>query len=107
MHALRRDVEACVRERVPSGVLMLPIPRAGILRQVRGIEAARAVPRVVEVAITATVGQPVEPPPEGGAYLGFVFARGDKPEAVEAALRAAGESIKVKIVASDAEETVQ
>jgi biotin carboxylase len=107
MHALRRDVEACVRERKPSGVLMLPIPRAGILRQVRGVEAARAVPGVVEVALTAVVGQPVEPPPEGGAYLGFVFARGDRPEAVEAALRAAGDAIKVTIVASDAEETVQ
>jgi hypothetical protein len=107
MHALRRDVEACVRERKPAGVLMLPIPRAGILRQVRGIESARAVPGVVEVSITATVGQPVEPPPEGGTYLGFVFARCDTPEAVEAALRSAGDSIKVKIVASDAEETVQ
>jgi biotin carboxylase len=107
MHALRRDVEACVRERQPVGVLMLPIPRAGVLRQVRGIEAARAVPGIVEVSLTATVGQPVEPPPEGGAYLGFVFARGATSADVETALRTAGASIKVRIAASDAEETVQ
>ncbi|HYV85915.1 MAG TPA: ATP-grasp domain-containing protein [Patescibacteria group bacterium] len=107
MHALRRDVEACVRERRPAGVLMLPIPRAGVLRQVRGIEAARAVPGVDEVSLTATIGQPVEPPPEGGAYLGFVFARGASAGEVETSLRAAGACIKARIAATDAEEAVQ
>jgi len=29
------------------------------------------------------------PVPEGNRYLGFIFASGDTPEAVEAALRAA------------------
>ena len=35
------------------------------------------------------MGQKVTPLPEGNKYLGFLFARHDTPEAVEAALREA------------------
>jgi hypothetical protein len=40
-----------------------------------------------EVLITIPIGQPVVPLPEGSQYLGFIFARGEDPAAVEAALR--------------------
>jgi biotin carboxylase len=80
--SLRRDARA-------AGVMMLPIPRAGILRGVSGVEAARAVPSVEDVVITIPAGREVEPLPEGDAYLGFAFARAATPEEVEAALRAA------------------
>jgi biotin carboxylase len=88
-HALGIDLESLERERRPAGVMMLPIPRGGTLRAVHGREAALAVPGVEEVAITAHVGQALVPLPEGSRYLGFVFARADSPEAVEAALREA------------------
>lgn len=71
-----------------GGVMMIPIPQAGRLRAVRGLEAARAVPLVESVEITAPLNYPLVPLPEGDAYLGFIFARGATPEAVEAALRA-------------------
>ncbi len=79
------------KSRLPeaSGVMMIPIPRAGILRGVAGVEAAAAVQGVTEVAITARPGDRVIPLPEGSRYLGFIFARGGDPAAVEAALRAA------------------
>ena len=35
------------------------------------------------------LGHEVIPLPEGASYLGFAFARGDSPAAVEVALRAA------------------
>ncbi len=89
MHALGRDVENLKRERTPSGVMMIPIPRAGILRAVRGMREARAVPGVVDVTVSATVGRPLVPLPEGSAYLGFIFARRASPGAVEKALREA------------------
>jgi hypothetical protein len=38
------------------------------------------------------------PLPEGDAYLGFVFARGETPEAVEAALRQAQACLRFEIV---------
>ena len=77
------------REHAAGGVMMIPIPEAGILARVRGVEAAGAVPGIVEVEIAAPLNQQVIPLPEGDSYLGFIFARGETPEAVENALREA------------------
>jgi biotin carboxylase len=88
-HALGGDVNALERERQPAGVMMIPVPRAGILRAVNGVAAARAVPGITDVTLSATLGQPLVPWPEGASYPGFLYARGDTPAAVEAALRAA------------------
>ncbi|HEY2746256.1 MAG TPA: ATP-grasp domain-containing protein [Polyangia bacterium] len=70
-----------------AGVMMIPIPAGGVLGEVRGVEAARAVPLVEDVQVTAKPGEVLAPLPEGAAYLGFLFARGDAPAAVERALR--------------------
>jgi len=86
-HALGRPIDSLARERRPAGVMMIPIPRAGRLGAVRGTEAAAAVPGIEAVTITAHVGQDLVPLPEGWQYLGFIFARGDTPDAVEATLR--------------------
>jgi hypothetical protein len=42
---------------------------------------------VEDVTISAHLGQRLTPLPEGSRYLGFIFARAESPEAVEAALR--------------------
>jgi biotin carboxylase len=86
-HALGWPIASLTRERRPAGVMMIPIPRAGRLAAVRGVEAAGAVAGIEEVAITAHAGQELVPLPEGWQYLGFIFARADTPDAVEAALR--------------------
>lgn len=96
-HALGLPLDALASAYDASGVLMVPIPRAGTLSAVRGQDAARAVPGVVGVEITVPIGRPVQPLPEGDRYLGFVFARGAAPEEVEAALRAAGDRLDVVI----------
>jgi biotin carboxylase len=88
-HALGMPLPALERERRAAGVMMIPIPGAGRLREVRGVAEARAVPLVDDVAITAHPGEVLVPLPEGSRYPGFIFARGDTPEAVEGALRAA------------------
>jgi hypothetical protein len=77
------------REPRPSGVMMIPIPTRvpAVLREVAGLDAARAVPGVTEVILSARPGETVVPLPEGGSYLGFIFALGDTPAAVERALR--------------------
>ncbi len=85
--ALGWPIASLTRERRPAGVMMIPIPRGGRLQAVRGTEAAGAVPGIEEVTITAHAGQDLVPLPEGWHYLGFVFARADTPDAVEAALR--------------------
>ena len=88
-HALDMELPAVEREEQASGVMMIPVSAAGVLREVRGVDAARAVPLVEEVVITMHSGQPLVPWPEGSRYPGFIFARGGTSEAVEAALRAA------------------
>ena len=72
-----------------SGVMMIPIPRAGVLEAVRGVESARAVDGIVDVTISAHLGQRLVPLPEGSRYLGFLFSRAEDPARAEAALREA------------------
>jgi len=88
-HALGMPLPALERELLASGVMMIPVPRGGVLREVRGLAEARAVPLVEDVVITAHLGQTLVPWPEGSRYPGFIFARGETPEVVVAALRAA------------------
>jgi biotin carboxylase len=80
-----------------SGVMMLPIPRRGTLVAVRGQDAARATPGVDSLEITIAPGRPVEPLPDGDRYLGFLFAHGETPAAVERALRVAHATLDIDI----------
>lgn len=80
------------------GVMMIPIPAAGILQGVAGVEAAAALPGIDGVEITARLHHPITPLPEGESYLGFIFAHGEAPAAVEAALRAAHRQLTFTIV---------
>jgi biotin carboxylase len=87
--ALGLEIAALARENQSGGVMMIPIPAAGLLRGVSGLEEAKAVTGIEEVQITAKLNYPLVPLPEGESYLGFIFARGGTPAEVEAALRAA------------------
>jgi biotin carboxylase len=93
-HALGLGGDPPARERGAAGVLMLPIRKRGVLEEVRGVEQAKAVPLIDEVSITAHLREELVPLPEGASYLGFAFARGETPQAVEAALREAGSKIE-------------
>jgi biotin carboxylase len=88
-HAMAEGVDGFGRDALASGVMMLPIPRRGYYKSVEGVEAARAVPAVEDVVITAKPDQLIEPLPEGASYLGFIFARAEEPAVVVDALRRA------------------
>ena len=79
------------------GVMMIPIPKRGLLRCVDGQDHALQVPGITGLEITARLNYPIEPLPEGSAYLGFIFASAETPEEVEAALREAHERLQIKI----------
>jgi biotin carboxylase len=96
-HALGMPIEDAEREFDASGVMMLPIPAAGVLRAVRGQDEARAVPGITGLEITVPVGRAIVPLPEGDRYLGFLFARGDTPAEVEHALRTAHAALDVAV----------
>jgi biotin carboxylase len=96
-HAMGLPLDAIRREARASGVMMLPIPRRGILHGVGGVEAARAVPGVEDVVITVPEGHDVVPLPDGDSYLGFLFAKGERPADVEQALRDAHARLRFEI----------
>jgi|TARA_B100000315_G_scaffold130012_1_gene119682 biotin carboxylase len=87
-HAVRRPLSQR-KAAVACGVMMIPVPHAGVLRRVEGITAARTVQGIVSVEIDVREGQRLAPWPEGGPYPGFIFALGDSTDRVEASLRKA------------------
>ncbi len=99
-HALRMPLPPLIRQEQAAGVMMLPIPYSGLLREVRGQAEAKAIPGVVELTITAEPGDELVPLPEGTRYLGFLLARGKTPENVERSLRDAHRRLIVVISAS-------
>ncbi len=96
-HALRMDIPSLDREGRAAGVMMLPIPRAGMLEEVRGREEALTVPGIEDLEITAQLEEKLVPLPEGTRYLGFLIARGETPATVEAALRDAHRKLEFVI----------
>lgn len=91
------EIESMNREDKARGVMMIPIPEAGLLKSIKGLEAAEAVPGIESVEITAQLNQPLVPLPEGESYLGFIFAEGQRPTEVEAALREAHRQLEFEL----------
>ena len=96
--ALGLPLDRLTREGAASGVMMLPIPRSGVLQEVGGQGAALAVAGVTGLEVSIAPGKRVTPLPEGDRYLGFLFARGKTAVAVEQALRIAHSRLDVVIV---------
>jgi biotin carboxylase len=96
-HALGMPIASLERDRRAAGVMMIPIPGAGVLEEVEGLDTARGVPLVEDVVIALHKGQEVVPLPEGSRYLGFIFSRAETPEAAEAALREAHRHLRFVI----------
>jgi hypothetical protein len=80
-----------------AGVMMIPVPRAGVLKAVTGVEAARGVAFIEDVVVSVRPGEVLVPAPEGASYPGFIFARGPTPASVEAALRQAHACLRFEV----------
>lgn len=88
-HAVGEDVTAWGQENAASAVMMIPIPQRGLFKEVGGVEAAREVVGIEDIRITAKKDQLLEPLPEAGSYLGFIFARARSSMEAEFAVREA------------------
>ncbi|MBI5282992.1 MAG: ATP-grasp domain-containing protein [Candidatus Solibacter usitatus] len=99
-HALQREEEPPLLDHAAAGVMMIPIPRDGIYEDCSGVEPAQATPGVDGVEITARHGQVYKRLPEGGSYLGFIFARGADSSAVESSLRQAHAKLAFRFAAT-------
>jgi biotin carboxylase len=96
-HALDWPIATLERQRPAAGVMMIPIPRGGVLQKVHGVPEAKSTQHVEDVVISAHEGQTLVPLPEGWQYLGFIFARAETPAAVEDALRVAHSRLRFVI----------
>jgi biotin carboxylase len=96
-HAIGQEITSIQRDTRAAGVMMIPIPSAGMLKGVRGVEEAQRVPLITGVEITAKLNYPLVPLPEGASYLGFIFARGETPAGVESAIRQAHKLLRFEI----------
>lgn len=101
MMILLNALGAIVTASAPSGatgVLMLPVERAGVLESVDGREEALAVTGITGLSITIPMGERVRPLPWGDRYLGFLFAEGRTAMEVEDSLRAARSTLHPRII---------
>lgn len=96
-HAIGEEIAAVEREHHAAGVMMIPIPMAGMLKAVHGVEEAASVPLITGVEITVKLNNQLVPLPEGASYLGFIFARGETPDEVEQAIRKAHSCLRFDI----------
>ena len=97
LHALGLPGSDAPHEPLASGVMMIPVPQSGILESVSGMDAAHATPGITELIITARLHDYIAAWPEGSSYLGFLFARGQNPDEVDHAIRAAHQKLEFRI----------
>lgn len=95
-HALNKPIDG-KRQNKASGVMMIPIPKAGILEHIDGTIEAHAVKGIHNITISMQIGDHLLPLPDGNKYLGFIFAKANRPEDVENALRTAHSKLNFKI----------
>lgn len=78
---------------------MLPIARSGRLVEVAGRDSALAVSGITSLEISIPLGHEVQALPEGDRYLGFLFARGESPQAVVESLGLGFAALQITIEA--------
>ena len=99
-HAVGEDVSGVRLVPGAHGVMMIPIPHAGVYQGVVGLDEARQVPGVEDIVITAKEGQEMVPLPEGSAYLGFLFFRAPTFDLVLEGLREVHQRLKFHLSAA-------
>ena len=104
--AVGLPVDTFDRESAASAVMMIPIPHAGTLDAIAGVDNARAVVGVTEVTMTVRPGRTLVPLPEGGEYLGFIFAKSQTAQAAETAVRRAHAALQFTITSTDVSDGV-
>jgi biotin carboxylase len=100
LHAIGQMPDGLTLSPPALGVMMIPVPAAGIYESVAGIDDALATDGIDDVVITAKQGQKLQPLPEGASYPGFIFASGDNPFIVESALRKAHAHLRFQVLPS-------
>jgi biotin carboxylase len=88
-HALDLPIETFENPDSAGGVMMIPIPKSGYLRETKGLKKARSVASIYDISITIAKDHRVVTLPDGGRYLGFIIAHANTADEVTDALRTA------------------
>jgi len=96
LHAMGKRVEIKTLDSA-AGVLMIPIPSAGILKRVEGLLEAQRIPFISDLSIEVRDGYELVPLPEGNSYLGFIFSEAPTVKEAEQALREAHDCLNIVI----------
>ena len=96
-HASGEVIDGIPRSSLAAAVMMIPIPRRGVFKRVEGVEDALSVQHVEAVDVTAKPDQLLEPLPEAGSYLGFIFARATNPRDTVGAVREAHRRLRFTV----------
>ncbi len=96
LHAMGQSVEVKTVDSA-AGVLMIPIPKAGILKRVEGLLEAQRIPFINDLSIEVRDGYELIPLPEGNSYLGFIFAEAPSQREAEQALRDAHNCLNIVV----------
>jgi len=100
LHAVGKMPADLLPVAAASGVMMIPVPGSGVLESVEGVDRARSIPLIIDIAITAKLGERLVPLPAGASYPGFIFAEGPDPFAVETALRRAHAELRFHLLSA-------
>ncbi len=95
--AIGLTIDTFEREEQASAVMMIPIPKAGFLKAIDGVEKAREIENITEINLTVRTGHKLIPLPEGGEYMGFIFSKAPSSIAAENAVRRAHKEIQFTI----------
>lgn len=95
--ALGDDIKELKRENKAAGVMMIPIPKTGLLKSIGNLEKAKSVIGITDIIISIPLNQEVIAPPMGSLYLGFIFANASSPRQAERAIRNAYKILKINI----------
>ena len=93
--ALGRNIEKTQLIDKVVGVMMMPIEKSGILKEIQGIKAALAMKGITDLPTTINPGEILEPLPKGDRYLGFLFAEGKNQDSVKTVLQEAWSKIVI------------
>jgi len=84
-------------EVIPSGVMMLPVPKEGIVKDISGLEKAKKIEGIVDVLILTKKGDKIQAFPKQSCYLGFIIAIGKTTGDTIKALQNSYDNIQIDI----------
>jgi len=93
--ALGRNVNKAKLIDKAKGVMMMPTEKRGVLKEIRGVDAAKNLKGITDLQTIIKPGEMLEPLPNGGRYLGFLFAEGKDQNTVKKVLKKAWSKITV------------